>query len=379
MKSKASVLIGFLAFFVFMELAGCDPNQNSNPQSPKDSTTTSAEPIYAWDVSSNVANGFWMINDSNNHPIHLLDFAKANGVNTLRMRLLNGSPQFPHPTIDQITQTATLAKTKGIQTWLDFHLSDVWADPGNQQIPASFSSQNADSLASNTAKFIAESIAHFQKINLTPEYIQIGNEVTNGFLWPTCNFWSTKNGFQNFKIVFESAANTIRKLSPKTKIILHLAGDVNIYYTIEEIKKLNLDFDIWGYSYYGLWHGCDASNLFNIFENTSYFTQKPFIIAEIAYPFTLTPLDNENNVIGKISQLCSGFSANANGQNQWLSATYSLLANKKHFNGIAYWEPAWFGKNNFQSGNTSPWENMCLFDFNGKPLAAAYGNWRKRK
>ena len=374
-KSKEHIIIGFLAFFV-STLLGCkDPAGPTQPPTPKD--TPSA--VYAWDLSTNAANSFWKIKDSNNLDVHLLDFAKQNHVNTIRLRLLNGDPTFPHPSIQQIIQTSQLCKTKSLQTWLDFHLSDVWADPGNQQIPASFKNNSADSLARYVAQFIRSQLTTLKENNVLPQYIQIGNEVSNGFLWPTCGFWKTATGFKNFKTVYDAAAEEVRKLSPETKIIFHLAGDINLYYTIEEIKKLQLDFDIWGFSYYGLWHGCEPENLFNLFENTAYFTGKPFIIAEIAYPFTLSFLDNETNVVGGISQLCSGYSAQAASQNNWLSKTVKILASKAHYKGIAYWEPAWFGKNNFQTAHTSSWENMCLFDFSGKPLPAAYGNWTKTK
>jgi len=372
-KSKGLHFHLFLAFFV-SNLLGC--KEPTHPPLPRIETDT-ITPIYAWDLSTNSANSFWKIKDSNNLDIHILDFAKQNHVNTIRLRLLNGSASFPHPNIQQIIQTSQLCKQKSLQTWLDFHLSDVWADPGNQQIPASFKNNNVDSLATYVAQFIRSQLSILKENHVLPQYIQIGNEVTNGFLWPTCGFWKSATGFKNFKTVYDSASNVVRKLSPETKIIFHLAGDINLYYTIEEIKKLELDFDIWGFSYYGLWHGCDPENLFNLFENTAYFTGKPFMIAEIAYPFTLSFVDNETNVVGGISQLCAGYAAQAKSQNKWLFKTVQLLAGKKHYKGIAYWEPAWFGKNTFQLNNTSSWENMCLFDFSGKPLEAAYGNWTK--
>ena len=374
-KSKGHIIIGFLAFFV-STLLGCkEPKPSPNPPATNDTSG----PIYAWDLSTNAANSFWKIKDSNNLDIHLLDFAKQNHVNTVRLRLLNGNPTFPHPSIQQIIQTSQLCKEKSLQTWVDFHLSDVWADPGNQQIPASFKNNSVDSLANDVAQFIRSQLTILKENNVLPHYIQIGNEVSNGFLWPTCGFWKTATGFHDFKTVYDAAAEEVRKLSPETKIIFHLAGDINLYYTIEEVRKLQLDFDIWGFSYYGLWHGCEPENLFNLFENTAYFSGKPFMIAEIAYPFTLSFLDNETNVVGGISQLCSGYSAQAASQNNWLSKTVKILASKAHYKGIAYWEPAWLGKNAFQTSHTSSWENMCLFDFSGKPLPAAYGNWTKTK
>jgi arabinogalactan endo-1,4-beta-galactosidase len=59
------------------------------------------------------------------------------------------------------------------------HYSDSWADPSKQAKPIYWQSvsfgQLKDSVYNYTKKIITE---------ISPDYIQIGNEINNGFLWP---------------------------------------------------------------------------------------------------------------------------------------------------------------------------------------------------
>jgi arabinogalactan endo-1,4-beta-galactosidase len=70
-------------------------------------------------------------------------------------------------------------KSAGMKVWLCIHYSDTWADPGHQQKPAQWSSINFPQLRDNVYQYSQKIVS-----DIKLDYIQIGNEINNGFLWP---------------------------------------------------------------------------------------------------------------------------------------------------------------------------------------------------
>ena len=125
----------------------------------------------------------------------------------------------------------------------------------------------------------------------------------------------------------------------------------------------NASIDIIGQSYYPWWHGSldDLSN--NLAQLGNEF-QKPIIVVETAYPFTLSWNDNTNNIVGMDSQLLDGFPASELGQYNFLQNVKTIIEDNEYGAGICYWSPEWISTESYGS----PWENLALFDFSGEVL-----------
>ena len=54
------------------------------------------------------------------------------------------------------------------------------------------------------------------------DYIQIGNEINDGLLWPTGQI--SKAGYHPASELLHSAASAVRQASPSTKIVVHIAN-----------------------------------------------------------------------------------------------------------------------------------------------------------
>ena len=85
---------------------------------------------------------------------------------------------------------------------------------------------------------------------IEPEYIQIGNEINTGILFPHGDIVNNPNQFLE---LINQGISTVRSSSSTTKIILHFAGyeaSQWFYNLVDEV-----DYDVIGISYYPIWHG----------------------------------------------------------------------------------------------------------------------------
>ena len=84
-------------------------------------------------------------------------------------------------------------KTAGFKLMLDFHYSDTWTDPGKHSTPASWTGDAAQ-LANAVYTYTKESLKKLKDAGVTPDFIQPGNEITYGMMWPTAHIWPGGGG-----------------------------------------------------------------------------------------------------------------------------------------------------------------------------------------
>lgn len=91
---------------------------------------------------------------------------------------------------------------------------------------------------------------------------------------------------------------------------------------------------------------------------------KPVLIAETAYPWTLDGVNESAGNIPGENFLLSDYPATPAGQKQFLiDLTQTVISNGGL--GIVYWEPAWISTEcHTLWGQGSHWENATFFDFN---------------
>ena len=121
----------------------------------------------------------------------MLSYLKATGLNAMRVRLFvdpskaNAEDQGEGVCQDLpfVASLGQRIKAAGFKLLLDIHYSDTWTDPGQHSTPSSWTVQSAraDSVYSYTERVLYTLIA----AGATPDFIQVGNEVTYGMLWPT--------------------------------------------------------------------------------------------------------------------------------------------------------------------------------------------------
>lgn len=130
--------------------------------------------------------------DFESRPIgDLLPFLKTQGMNAMRVRLFvnpsdyKGADADPNACqdMDYILPLCRRIKESGMSLMLDFHYSDTWADPAKQWIPASWSGLDETGLCEKIYEYTRESLMVLDENGVTPDFIQVGNEISYGMLW----------------------------------------------------------------------------------------------------------------------------------------------------------------------------------------------------
>jgi len=78
---------------------------------------------------------------------------------------------------------ARRARRAGLKILLDPHYADFWADPGKQPIPAGWPTDLAG-LTATIRSYTRGLLRDFAAQGTPVDIVQIGNEITNGILWP---------------------------------------------------------------------------------------------------------------------------------------------------------------------------------------------------
>ncbi|MFT6147908.1 MAG: arabinogalactan endo-1,4-beta-galactosidase [Saprospiraceae bacterium] len=286
-----------------------------------------------------------------------LTILKEAGCNTIRIRLWH-SPSSAHSSFSEVNTFAKRVHDANLKVWLTVHYSDIWADPGSQTIPTPWQGLNLDTMKDSLSNYTQRIV---QEMN--PDFIQIGNETNDGFLW---NIGKPQNSYYE---LLKTACTAVRATSDSCKIMIHYAGTNGADYFFSNLQNEQIDYDLIGISYYPMWHGKNLDALSNNLKLLKDNYNHPVVIAETAYPFTLDWDDWTNNILGSDEHLIDEYPATPTGQTDFLRKIKEISIRNDNF-GFCYWGTEWISFRGNQANNGSTWENQALFDFNNKALPA---------
>ena len=300
-----------------------------------------------------------------------LEILRDAGVNCFRVRLFV-APDGEGIVTNDLDYTVRLAKrikAAGAKLLLDIHYSDTWADPGKQFKPAAWENLGFDELVEKVGSYTREVLARFAAEGATPDIVQIGNEITNGLLWPDGRVEYAER---------ERDAETWPKLArllragleavptgpgaPQRMIHIECTGNLpRTRWYLNHLRAENLHFDLLGLSYYPEWHG----TLADLRETLSGIAEEfrlPVVVVETAYPWKHDEhFDGKENLV---------FPFTPAGQKAFLADVAAAVRATPHGlgRGVVYWHPEvvpvrdlniWIGG------------SCALFDERGELLPAA--------
>lgn len=108
---------------------------------------------------------------------------KEYGLNAARYRVWV-DPRGGFSSKEDVLRLALRAKEQGMAIMIDFHYSDWWADPGKQNIPKAWEQMTNEEMCQALAKHTHETLQLLKDNGVDVKWVQVGNETTNGFLWP---------------------------------------------------------------------------------------------------------------------------------------------------------------------------------------------------
>ena len=306
-------------------------------------------------------------------------------------------------TLERLTRRA---KDAGMELLLDFHYSDFWCDPGRQMIPKSWQGQSLEQMCDSLYRYTADTLDRLKELDLEPAAVQVGNEITNGMLWPVgriSDSWP-RQGYDALAELVKSGIRAVREHS-SASVLLHLenSGKKALWQNwFDEMMARGVEFDIIGASYYPYWHGTMEEFRENM-ENCIARYGKDIWVVETSYPFTTEHYRPD----GKRANLCIADGAHRwdgspvthpltpEGQIAFINDLKDLVEALPEGRGkaIFWWEPGWIPSagsswaseaslrycHEEEKPTGNEWANQCLFDYQGEatPALFALAEWNK--
>jgi arabinogalactan endo-1,4-beta-galactosidase len=281
-----------------------------------------------------------------------------------------------------VEKSIRLARAQGLLINLDIHYSDIWADPGRQDVPKAWTGiKTIGTLTDSVYAYTFGVMTRLNRQGLMPDMVQIGNEINCGMLYgnvpadfPACNVCQGQPQWGRLGQVINGGIRAVRAASVnatiKPLVLLHVADPKNVAYWFDGIIAQGqvTDFDVVGFSYYPLWHPTVAVDKLSasvaLFK--SRYGGRQVMILETAYPWSSGYADSYVNLFGSQPPV-AGYPFTQQGQFELLK-TLTQQVKDGGGAGVMYWEPAWITSGTKDLyGTGSPWENATLFDFSGKP------------
>lgn len=290
--------------------------------------------------------------------------------------------------LEYTTQLAKRIKAAGATLMLDFHYSDWWADPQKQNKPAAWAKLDFGGLEKQVETYTADVVKTLKAAGATPDFVQIGNEITGGTLWPDAQVkvpMSTIKVFQgdvqpikppepyddakqwdHLTRVVKAGIRGVREATVRAdhvRTIIHIdcGGDwpVTKWY-FDHLTDAKVAYDIVGQSYYPNYHGT-MENLRDTLAETIKRYHKDVMVVETAYPSRAGR--------GPIAAAAKNmiWPMTPEGQKQFLTELIRTVKAAPEGRGIGvnYWHPeATFVPN---GGGRGP-DGNSLFDATGAPL-----------
>ncbi|SEQ93189.1 glycoside hydrolase family 53 protein [Pedobacter rhizosphaerae] len=275
----------------------------------------------------------------------LLKILKDKGINTIRLRVWV-NPASGYCNTADVLAKAKRAKAMNMRLLIDFHYSDSWADPGQQNKPAAWVNHDFATLKTAVYNHTVEVLNVLKTNKIIPEWVQVGNETNNGMLW---NEGKASVNMKNFADLVLSGYNGVKAVNPATKVVVHISNgyDNSLFrWIFDGLKNNGAKWDVVGMSMYPSATDWSAKNTQCLANMTDMVTRygSEVMICELGMPVSE-------------AVACKAFIKD-------LIAKNKSLPNNKGL-GVFYWEP--------QSYNSWSGYKLGAFDDSGKPTVAMDG------
>ncbi len=243
--------------------AGADADSGADADEGANTEAVRMAPIFAkgadvgW-LPQMEAAGFRFFNDEGVEQ-DCLEILRDHGMDAIRLRAWvnpSDNPRSGHCSTAETVAMAQRAAAMGFRIMIDLHYSDSWADPGQQNKPAEWVNHTFEQLLTDVYEYTLDVMRALRNGGITPEWVQVGNEISNGLLWPTGHI----DHYDQMARLVRSGCHAVCAGSPESRIILHLdSGNDEARFTrfFGPLEAYRIPYDVIGVSYYPYWLKAD--------------------------------------------------------------------------------------------------------------------------
>ncbi|KAF9066770.1 endogalactanase [Rhodocollybia butyracea] len=286
------------------------------------------------------------------------------GVNLARIRVWTSTNNEDY-SLSYGLALAKRAVALGMDLLIDLHYSDTWADPGHQAIPSSWPT-TLSGLNTEIFTYTQSLVAAFSAQGTPITFLQIGNEINNGMLWPVGEI--SVAGYSPLSQLLNSAANGAHAADANVQVAVHLAngwdgaGVSSFYEQIFIAGEFSTsDFDVMAFSFYPFYDSAATyAALLSSLNNVVAKYGKDILIVETDWP--------SSGSCPGVTLSQGGIALTPAGQETWVNGIKTVLSEVSggHGKGIVYWEPGWIGN----AGLGSACSDNLVVDNSGNTLAS---------
>ena len=338
--------------------------------------------------------------DSEGNEQDLFKILADNGVNYIRVRVWNdpfdkdgngyGGGNCDAGVAAEIGRRAA---EYGMKLNVDFHYSDFWADPKKQMCPKAWEGMGLDEKSMALYEYTYYSLKTILDAGADVGMVQIGNEINNGMA-------GEKND-ANILELLKHGSKAVRVISDEydkdIKIAVHYTNvdaSTNIIKRAKYFETNELDYDIFGISYYSFWHGT-VEHMQETMEYVKKIYGKDVCVLETSFPYTNDDGDCSGNSVSE-GDIVGDYICSTQSQ---ANAVWDVMDAMVKIGGLGvfYWEGAWLPVGTDYESNMeiwtrdgsgwaskyaaaydpddagryyggSSWDNQAFFDFEGHLL-----------
>jgi arabinogalactan endo-1,4-beta-galactosidase len=326
------------ASLLALTMLSCDDDTPKPDNKPTDTFAKGADVSWVTEMEkSNVK--FYSATSKQTECIALM---KELGMNSIRLRVWV-NPATGWCNQSDLLVKAIRAKNLGMRIMVDFHYSDVWADPANQTKPVAWENLSFNDLKAAVTSHTTEVLTLLSNNSITPEWVQVGNETSNGMLWDD---GKATLSMANYAALTNAGYDAVKAVFPTAKVIVHINNgfDNGLFrWIFDGLKTNNAKYDVIGMSLYPTvdnWQTLNNQCITNINDMISRYGTE-VMICEVGMPW-----DEAETSYLFLNDLITRTKA---------------IANDKCL-GVFYWEP--------QAHNGWNGYSLGAFDNSGKPTKA---------
>jgi len=276
-----------------------------------------------------------------------LQLLKDRGINTIRLRVWvnpSNDKASGHCSPAETVIMAVRAQKMGMRIMIDFHYSDTWADPAKQAKPAAWAKHSFADLLNDVYKHTYDVLTAMKSAGVMPEWVQVGNEIPGGMLWPE----GSSSNFSQLAQLLNKGYDATKAVNAGIKVIVHVdEGNNNSKFRwfFDSAKANNVKYDVIGLSYYPYWIKSDytatIADLENNLKDMASRYDKEVMVVEVGGDYTL--VQNTTDMLRAVIK------------------AVNAVPNSKGL-GVIYWEPE--GEKSWSGYQLNAWQS------NGKPSPA---------
>lgn len=302
---------------------------------------------------------------------------RSHGYNWGRLMICN-EPSRLGQTLDYVLEGAAELKRHGYHFALDFMMSDGWSNPMTQPTPSSLKDMSHSRRVREFRDYVRKVVGTLKENGVTPEIIQVGNEISNGVFWPDGRVYygeekKDRSRWKQLCEYLEAGIKAIREVDENISVMLHVdfGGDLqmsDIFFS--KMEEYGVDYDMIGFSFYPWSHG----NLMDLRDNLYYTIRKwkkPVMVIETGYYSVPSQYFEKKGVKAP-------FPETPQGQKAWMQAVNEIVmaAPDNLGRGVFWWEPMFRGRGYFDDQTHKAKPIVEAFEEYAYPMERADGNPR---